>query len=196
MTHGDLLTTFQRVQRSRCDSPQQQSPRHLPGLDRRSSAHEPTSTEPISTPLTPSSAAVNPTDAASAMHPVNRQRQLLSHDSFLPQTRCRYPLGVFIHLTSLLARKESASRCFAYKALHPAHRSHTLTLVPQNPNGRLAQLVRAPALQAGCRGFESLTAHHLFKNLRSLGPFAKFHCSGYCSGSLHSGLASSGPLMC
>ncbi len=27
-------------------------------------------------------------------------------------------------------------------------------------NGLLAQLVRAPALQAGCRGFESLTAHH------------------------------------
>ena len=26
--------------------------------------------------------------------------------------------------------------------------------------GRLAQLVRAPALQAGCRGFESLAAHH------------------------------------
>jgi glycosyltransferase involved in cell wall biosynthesis len=26
--------------------------------------------------------------------------------------------------------------------------------------GRLAQLVRAPALQAGCPGFESLTAHH------------------------------------
>ncbi len=26
--------------------------------------------------------------------------------------------------------------------------------------GRLAQLVRAPALQAGCRGFKSLTAHH------------------------------------
>jgi hypothetical protein len=25
--------------------------------------------------------------------------------------------------------------------------------------GRLAQLVRAPALQAGCRGFESLAAH-------------------------------------
>ncbi len=33
------------------------------------------------------------------------------------------------------------------------HRSSTL-------HGRLAQLVRAPALQAGCRGFESLTAHH------------------------------------
>ena len=27
------------------------------------------------------------------------------------------------------------------------------------PHGRLAQLVRAPALQAGSRGFESLTAH-------------------------------------
>jgi hypothetical protein len=26
-------------------------------------------------------------------------------------------------------------------------------------HGLLAQLVRAPALQAGCRGFESLTAH-------------------------------------
>ena len=29
-----------------------------------------------------------------------------------------------------------------------------------SPRGRLAQLVRAPALQAGSRGFESLTAHH------------------------------------
>ena len=28
--------------------------------------------------------------------------------------------------------------------------------------GRLAQLVRAPALQAGCPGFESLTAHQIF----------------------------------
>ena len=28
-------------------------------------------------------------------------------------------------------------------------------------SGRLAQLVRAPALQAGCRGFESLTAHQI-----------------------------------
>jgi hypothetical protein len=31
--------------------------------------------------------------------------------------------------------------------------------------GRLAQLVRAPALQAGCRGFKSLTAHHLTKQV-------------------------------
>ena len=30
--------------------------------------------------------------------------------------------------------------------------------------GRLAQLVRAPALQAGCRGFESLTAHQFFSS--------------------------------
>jgi hypothetical protein len=29
------------------------------------------------------------------------------------------------------------------------------------PSGRLAQLVRAPALQAGGRRFESCTAHHL-----------------------------------
>ena len=29
--------------------------------------------------------------------------------------------------------------------------------------GRLAQLVRAPALQAGCLGFESLTAHQFFQ---------------------------------
>jgi hypothetical protein len=29
-------------------------------------------------------------------------------------------------------------------------------------SGRLAQLVRAPALQAGSRGFESLTAHHIY----------------------------------
>jgi hypothetical protein len=28
--------------------------------------------------------------------------------------------------------------------------------------GRLAQLVRAPALQAGCRGFKSLTAHQIY----------------------------------
>ena len=32
--------------------------------------------------------------------------------------------------------------------------------------GRLAQLVRAPALQAGGRVFESRTAHHLFNNFR------------------------------
>ena len=30
-----------------------------------------------------------------------------------------------------------------------------------HPRGRLAQLVRAPALQAGCRGFKSLTAHQI-----------------------------------
>ena len=33
---------------------------------------------------------------------------------------------------------------------------------PGRLSGRLAQLVRAPALQAGSRGFESLTAHHAF----------------------------------
>ena len=32
----------------------------------------------------------------------------------------------------------------------------------QELNGRLAQLVRAPALQAGGHRFESYSAHHLF----------------------------------
>ena len=32
-----------------------------------------------------------------------------------------------------------------------------------NAEGRLAQLVRAPALHAGSRGFESLIAHHQFR---------------------------------
>src|SRR5215472_17280292 len=44
-------------------------------------------------------------------------------------------------------------------ALHLALGSHTLEK-SLNLEGRLAQLVRAPALQAGSRGFESLTAHH------------------------------------
>ena len=34
--------------------------------------------------------------------------------------------------------------------------------------GRLAQLVRAPALQAGGRGFESLAAHQTFSNADTL----------------------------
>jgi hypothetical protein len=36
------------------------------------------------------------------------------------------------------------------------------------PSGRLAQLVRAPALQAGGRRFESCTAHHIFNYSPSL----------------------------
>ena len=35
------------------------------------------------------------------------------------------------------------------------------TEVCPGQDGRLAQLVRAPRLHRGCRGFESLTAHHL-----------------------------------
>ena len=46
----------------------------------------------------------------------------------------------------------------------PAHRFADIMTEGRNGSharrGRLAQLVRAPALQAGCRGFESLTAHH------------------------------------
>src|SRR5271166_1927100 len=40
------------------------------------------------------------------------------------------------------------------------------SILPVQP-GRLAQLVRAPALQAGSRGFESLTAHQTISLLRS-----------------------------
>ena len=38
----------------------------------------------------------------------------------------------------------------------------TVRIGLSTPCGRLAQLVRAPALQAGSRGFESLTAHHFW----------------------------------
>ena len=36
-----------------------------------------------------------------------------------------------------------------------------------HPSGRLAQLVRAPALQAGSRGFESLAAHQIMRVRRT-----------------------------
>ena len=36
------------------------------------------------------------------------------------------------------------------------------------PEGRLAQLVRAPALQAGGRRFEPCTAHHFTQRLRQV----------------------------
>src|SRR5450759_4324518 len=42
-------------------------------------------------------------------------------------------------------------------------------------SGRLAQLVRAPALQAGGRGIEALTAHHLFSELRLDGLYNSAH---------------------
>ena len=46
-------------------------------------------------------------------------------------------------------------------ACHALQASHTRRAVLHSQRrGRVAQLVRAPALQAGCRGFESLTAHH------------------------------------
>src|SRR5271166_5160757 len=45
-------------------------------------------------------------------------------------------------------------------------RSTGASALPVQP-GRLAQLVRAPALQAGSRGFESLTAHQGIPSWRS-----------------------------
>ena len=41
-------------------------------------------------------------------------------------------------------------------------------LVTSSVNGRLAQLVRAPALQAGGHRFESYIAHHLFAEIAQL----------------------------
>jgi hypothetical protein len=45
---------------------------------------------------------------------------------------------------------------------------------PGSPNGRLAQLVRAPASHAGGPGFESLTAHHIA--YRTLLPIPPSRC--------------------
>ena len=58
----------------------------------------------------------------------------------------------------------ASQRC----AVAPAHGRRTFALVSwesksrgsSRTRGRIAQLVRAPALQAGSRGFESLSAHH------------------------------------
>ena len=36
-------------------------------------------------------------------------------------------------------------------------------------NGALAQLARAPALQAGCQGFESLMLHQIYRAYSSVG---------------------------
>src|SRR5439155_6177935 len=49
------------------------------------------------------------------------------------------------------------------------------TLVgPRSFGGRLAQLARAPALHAGCRRFESVTAHHpIFTYLKLCAFFEK-----------------------
>jgi hypothetical protein len=74
-------------------------------------------------------------------------------DAYTPQGYSSY--------SNFRLRESLILRAFFHKTLHPAHYSHTLTLALRNRIGRLAQLVRAPALQAGCRGFESLTAHQI-----------------------------------
>src|SRR5919204_1157523 len=53
--------------------------------------------------------------------------------------------------------------------------------ISAGPSGRLAQLVRAPALQAGGRRFESFTAHHSPGSSDPqplLVPFARRKCRG------------------
>jgi hypothetical protein len=52
-----------------------------------------------------------------------------------------------------------------FDRLQPSHYTRNLRITAPRPMiartpGRLAQLVRAPALQAGGRRFESFTAHH------------------------------------
>src|SRR6266702_1528927 len=101
----------------------------------------------------------NPANAAFAMHSFNRQRQhVLNENSPLTGLDAYTPQGY--SSCSNFCDEALNPSCRLHKTLHPAHHSHTLTLAQRNRNGRLAQLVRAPALQAGCRGFESLTAHH------------------------------------
>ena len=47
-------------------------------------------------------------------------------------------------------------------------------------NGRLAQPVRAPALQAGGRRFDPRTAHHIINSLRVVvGPFKSAYINAY-----------------
>jgi hypothetical protein len=54
-------------------------------------------------------------------------------------------------------------------------------MVSETPLGRLAQLVRAPALHAGCRRFESVTAYHFLPDEReTLGCGESSHFGGYC----------------
>jgi hypothetical protein len=67
------------------------------------------------------------------------------------------PLTIFSRLTYT---HWGVVRADAPRRIRPARRS-----VAQRCEGRLAQLVRAPALQAGGRRFESCTAHHIFNNL-------------------------------
>ena len=63
-------------------------------------------------------------------------------------------------------RETPGGRISQHQTFRATHIASALPLPYTNAcagDGRLAQLVRAPALQAGCRGFESLTAHHLHR---------------------------------
>src|SRR5579864_3364140 len=64
----------------------------------------------------------------------------------------------------------------------PVFPAHDLEFMNQRP-GRLAQLVRAPALQAGGRRFESCTAHHFsakneLRRRNSRSPRPRIRCRG------------------
>ena len=49
-------------------------------------------------------------------------------------------------------------------AVHPRHvrAARSAEYIRTTVHGAVAQLARAPALQAGCQGFESLQLHHFY----------------------------------
>ena len=111
--------------------------------------------------------STNPTYAALAMHSFDRQCERIPHDiSPSIGIDANTPPG-YSSYAHFWSRKLNSS-CRLPQTLHPGAPLPYTDSGPRNRNGRLAQLVRAPALQAGCRGFESLTAHHIFNNLGNL----------------------------
>jgi hypothetical protein len=123
---------------------------------------EPTSTEPHLYSHNALKRGGNPAHAAFAMHSFNRQHQHVLHDISSPMEIDAYTLQGYSSWPPIFRpRKVPILPRPLLQTLHPAHHSHTLNSGPMERNGRLAQLVRAPALQAGCRGFESLTAHQI-----------------------------------
>ena len=61
--------------------------------------------------------------------------------------------------------KENYIVLFRIQSVEADRKSYKTVSVPKgrsNPDGAVAQLARAPALQAGCRGFEPLRLHQIF----------------------------------
>ena len=61
--------------------------------------------------------------------------------------------------------KENYIVLFRVQSVEADRKSYKTVSIPKgrsNPDGAVAQLARAPALQAGCRGFEPLRLHQIF----------------------------------